>query len=92
MLSLGFIDEVEELRRRDDLHLGLPSMKSVGYRQIWQYLIGEISYERMLELVPILTGQLAKRQLTWLRRWENANWFGSDDPALLSNVSKVVKV
>ncbi len=79
MLKKGFVEEVDGLFKRGDLSQSLPSMKTVGYRQIWQYLAGEISYDQMLELVPIATGQLAKRQLTWLRKWEDAQWFDSDD-------------
>lgn len=67
MLSAGFIDEVETLRARADLHLGLPSMRSVGYRQVWEYLDGAHTYERMVELGVTATRGLAKRQMTWLR-------------------------
>lgn len=68
MLRLGFIDEVERLRARGDLDLSLPSMRAVGYRQIWRYLDGEIDRERMVESALAATRQLAKRQLTWLRK------------------------
>jgi len=67
MLEAGFIAEVEGLRARGDLHLGLPSMRSVGYRQIWEYLDGAHTYERMIELGVTATRGLAKRQMTWLR-------------------------
>ncbi|MEO1751417.1 tRNA (adenosine(37)-N6)-dimethylallyltransferase MiaA [Thiofaba sp. EF100] len=67
MLEAGFIQEVEALRARDDLHLGLPSMRSVGYRQVWEYLDGAHTYERMVELGVTATRGLAKRQMTWLR-------------------------
>lgn len=86
MLRLGFIEEVEALYRREDLHIDLPSVRTVGYRQIWQYLAGQLSYEQMLELVPIITGRLAKRQLTWLRSWPMIHWFDSDSSRLLYNV------
>jgi tRNA dimethylallyltransferase len=68
MLKLGFVGEVEGLRARGDLDLSMPSMRAVGYRQIWQYLDGEIDRERMVESALAATRQLAKRQLTWLRR------------------------
>jgi len=68
MLEQGFIDEVAALRRRGDLHLSLPSMRCVGYRQIWQYLDGELSHAEMIDRAVAATRQLAKRQLTWLRR------------------------
>jgi tRNA dimethylallyltransferase len=67
MLEAGFVGEVERLRARKALNLALPAMKSVGYRQVWQYLDGEISYEEMREKGKVATRQLAKRQLTWLR-------------------------
>ncbi|WP_343728732.1 tRNA (adenosine(37)-N6)-dimethylallyltransferase MiaA [Duganella sp.] len=63
----NLITEVEALRRRGDLHLGLPSIRCVGYRQAWEYLDGSIDYPTMRETGIIATRQLAKRQLTWLR-------------------------
>lgn len=63
----ALLDEVEVLRRRPDLHPGLPSMRCVGYRQAWEYLDGRTDYNTMRETGIIATRQLAKRQLTWLR-------------------------
>ncbi|MYM23316.1 tRNA (adenosine(37)-N6)-dimethylallyltransferase MiaA [Duganella sp. FT135W] len=63
----NLITEVEALRKRGDLHLGLPSIRCVGYRQAWEYLDGTIGYAAMRETGIIATRQLAKRQLTWLR-------------------------
>ncbi|MFS2004790.1 tRNA (adenosine(37)-N6)-dimethylallyltransferase MiaA [Duganella sp. CT11-25] len=63
----NLLTEVETLRRRGDLHLGLPSIRCVGYRQAWEYLDGSIDYKTMRETGIIATRQLAKRQLTWLR-------------------------
>jgi tRNA dimethylallyltransferase len=68
MLAEGFVDEVVELKARGDLDPTFPSMRTVGYRQIWQYLDGEFDFEAMRELAVIATRQLAKRQITWLRR------------------------
>ncbi|MBI0326232.1 tRNA (adenosine(37)-N6)-dimethylallyltransferase MiaA [Burkholderia plantarii] len=67
MLAAGFIDEVQRLRRRGDLHLGLPSMRCVGYRQAWEYLDGAIDHATMRDKGVFATRQLCKRQLTWLR-------------------------
>jgi len=67
MLDSGFLDEVKTLRTRGDLHLGLPSIRCVGYRQAWEYLDGTIDYATMRETGIIATRQLCKRQLTWLR-------------------------
>ncbi len=67
MLDSGFLNEVKTLRERGDLHLGLPSIRCVGYRQAWEYLDGSIDYATMRETGIIATRQLCKRQLTWLR-------------------------
>lgn len=77
MLEQGFEQEVINLKQRGDLHLDLPSMRCVGYRQMWQYLDGVLSYEEMIEKGIIATRQLAKRQLTWLRGWQGLQWFDS---------------
>ena len=63
----GLIEEVEALRARGDLHLGLPSMRCVGYRQTWEYLDGAYGLGELREKGIAATRQLAKRQLTWLR-------------------------
>jgi tRNA dimethylallyltransferase len=67
MLAAGFIDEVEHLRARGDLHPGLPSMRCVGYRQAWEYLDGASDFSTMRDKGVFATRQLCKRQLTWLR-------------------------
>ncbi|MGO4380590.1 tRNA (adenosine(37)-N6)-dimethylallyltransferase MiaA [Pseudoduganella sp. RAF53_2] len=67
MLEGGLLDEVKALRARGDLHVGLPSIRCVGYRQAWQYLDGEIDYATMRDTGIFATRQLCKRQLTWLR-------------------------
>lgn len=77
MLNQGFIEEVERLKARGDLHLNLPSMRCVGYRQAWQYLEGDYDYDTMVEKSVVATRQLAKRQLTWLRGWPELNWLES---------------
>jgi len=71
MLEDGFVDEVRTLYQREDLHEMLPAIKSVGYRQIWSHLAGEIDYDQMVEQSVVATRRLAKRQLTWLRSWDN---------------------
>jgi len=82
MLHDGFVSEVEILRERGDLDLDKPSMRAVGYRQVWQYLDGEYSYETMREKGIVATRQLAKRQLTWLRSEPDLKWFYSDEVSL----------
>jgi len=69
MLSQGFVEEVESLYQRGDLHAQLPSIRAVGYRQAWDYLEGLITKEEMHANILAATRQLAKRQLTWLRSW-----------------------
>ena len=78
MLDAGLVDEVKGLYERGDLNVSLPSIRSVGYRQVWQYLAGEMSYDDMVEKGIIATRQLAKRQLTWLRSWKNLHSLGSE--------------
>ena len=68
MLEQGFIEEVEQLKARPDLNLSLPSMRCVGYRQLWQYLDGELTRRQMIDRGVAATRQLAKRQITWLRK------------------------
>lgn len=80
MMEQGFLQEVESLYERGDLNPELPSIKSVGYRQMWQYLEGELSLEEAIERGIIATRQLAKRQFTWLRSWKELHWVESRQP------------
>ncbi|MBF57658.1 tRNA (adenosine(37)-N6)-dimethylallyltransferase MiaA [Halomonas sp. FeN2] len=91
MLGEGLINEVAALKKRNDLHLGLPAMKSVGYRQVWEYLEGEYDYASLVERGVIATRQLAKRQLTWLRSWPELNWVDSQRSDALDQVLKLVR-
>jgi tRNA dimethylallyltransferase len=83
MLANGLITEVKRLYERKDLYADLPALRTVGYRQVWEYLAGECDYDTMQQKAIAATRQLAKRQMTWLRRWQDATWFESDDPDLL---------
>ncbi len=74
MLEQGFVDEVRELIARGDLTPELPSMRCVGYRQVLDWLGGEDDYDTMVSKGVAATRQLAKRQLTWLRKWQNVIW------------------
>lgn len=85
MLEQGFIDEVIALRNRGDLHLDLPSMRAVGYRQVWQYLEGELDRDAMVDRGIIATRQLAKRQFTWLRGWNGVKWIMTDSNGLIAS-------
>jgi len=88
MLQQGFIEEVEALYRRGDLHPELPSIRCVGYRQVWSYLAGEWDRETMSERGIIATRQLAKRQFTWLRSEPDLGWFDSLSDKLLEKTLK----
>lgn len=90
MLDDGLVDEVRRLRQRGDLHSGLPSVRSVGYRQVWQHLDGEISFDAMVERGIIATRQLAKRQVTWLRSWDKLHNFDSESPETMAKVLKLI--
>jgi tRNA dimethylallyltransferase len=75
MLEEGFLDEIKALHARSDLDADLPSMRAVGYRQAWEWLDGDCSMEQMRERAIAATRQLAKRQLTWLRRERASIWY-----------------
>jgi len=74
MLNLGLLDEVEQLFRRPDLSAETPSIRSVGYRQVWKWLAGEYSYSEMQEKAVTATRQFAKRQYTWLQKEKGQAW------------------
>jgi len=79
MMAQGFVAEVEVLYRRGDLNPDLPAIRSVGYRQLWDYCAGNCSLEEAVERGVIATRQLAKRQITWLRNWPDATEIAVDD-------------
>ena len=91
MLAEGLIDEVAALKQRDDIHSDLPAMKSVGYRQVWEYLDGKYHHAELIERGVIATRQLAKRQLTWLRSWPSLTWINSQHPDSMDKVLKFVR-
>ena len=82
MIELGFQQEVEKLYRRPDLNENLPSIRCVGYRQMWEYLRGDYDHDEMIFRGICATRQLAKRQITWLRGWTSPiQWLDSLQPA-----------
>jgi tRNA dimethylallyltransferase len=89
MVDAGFVDEVRRLRHRPGLSAGTPSMRSVGYRQIWAHLDGACDWVEARITAITATRQLAKRQLTWLRSDAAASKLDSSDPAAL-DVAKAV--
>ncbi|URJ29354.1 tRNA (adenosine(37)-N6)-dimethylallyltransferase MiaA [Blochmannia endosymbiont of Camponotus modoc] len=93
MLDIGFEDEVIRLFNRSDLHTkkAKSSISCVGYRQMWEYLSGDINYNQMIIKGICATRQLAKRQLTWLRRWPNLCWLDSDNLSdATDSISKIL--
>ncbi len=86
MLRQGFVEEVEALKSRPDLNRDYPSMRAVGYRQIWDYLDGCYDYAAMKTKGIIATRQFAKRQLTWLRREQGGEWFVAEERGLLKSL------
>jgi len=91
MVSNGFETEARALFTRGDLHTDMPSVRCVGYRQMWSYFSGEIDYDEMVYRGVCATRQLAKRQMTWLRGWEGVEWLDSEKPEeALNRVIQVV--
>ena len=91
MLDRGLIEEVRKLYRRGDLSEQMPSIRCVGYRQVWSYLQGEYDRAAMIEKAIAATRQLAKRQFTWLRRETDADWFEAGTPDLLEAVLRILQ-
>ena len=86
MLGSGFEQEVRALYERGDLTPDLPSIRCVGYRQMWDYLAGEVEYDEMRYRGIVATRQLAKRQMTWLRGWPDVTWLESGESGNLARV------
>ena len=87
MLANGFLEEVEALYHRGDLHVDLPAIRAVGYRQLWSHLSQEYSLATARDKGIAATRQLAKRQITWLRGWSGLHWLDSG----AKNVQEQVK-
>jgi tRNA dimethylallyltransferase len=87
MLQAGLLEEVRQLRERGDLDPDLPSIRAVGYRQLWQHLAGECTLEQAAEAARQATRNLAKRQLTWLRADPGVVWLSSLEERELGPIS-----
>jgi tRNA dimethylallyltransferase len=79
MMESGFVEEVNKLFVNSECHAELPAIRSVGYRQVWQYLAGEVDLSTCIDKAIIATRQMAKRQLTWLRAQPDGTWFDTGD-------------
>lgn len=91
MLEAGLVDEVRRLLARGDLHAGLPALRLVGYRQVWNHLEGGLSFAVMTEKAVIATRQLIKRQLTWLRKESGGHWYDSLDSGLRDKIPEFLE-
>ena len=92
MMEAGFEAEVRALFQRGDLHADLPAIRSVGYRQIWQYLQGQCSLDEAVEKGIIATRQLAKRQITWLRNWPSSCEIQVDNETELLSINNICQL
>ena len=90
MIAAGFVDEIKGLYARSDLNPALPSMRAVGYRQAWEWLEGKTTFEEMREKAIVATRQLAKRQLTWLRRESASVWYDLQTDGVRHEVIEVL--
>ena len=91
MIERGLINEVRALRDSGALNAESSAMRTVGYREVWRYLAGEHSRAEMLAKAIVATRQLAKRQLTWLRRESACLWLDCADPALLDHAMRTIR-
>lgn len=91
MLKQGFIEEVEQLKANPKIKFDMPSMRCVGYRQVWQYLNNELNYDDMIFKGIVATRQLAKRQWTWLRKEEGAIWLDSTQTGYLQKIQQLTE-
>jgi tRNA dimethylallyltransferase len=91
MLDQGFVFEVAELLQKWQLSPTCPSMRSVGYRQVLNYLAGDYNYDDLRHKGIVATRQLAKRQITWLRDWPDATVFACENPAIKGEIIALIK-
>jgi tRNA dimethylallyltransferase len=90
MLDEGFAEEVRQLIRLPGFSPELPSMRAVGYRQMISHLLGELTWDEMIEKGIIATRQLAKRQFTWLRADPESNWLNEEEGVLVHQAEKII--
>jgi tRNA dimethylallyltransferase len=90
MLQAGLLDEVRRLHSRADLHADLPSIRAVGYRQLWEYLDGQVSLEAAVDKAIVATRHLARRQLIWLRAEEDIKFLNALEPNAHAHIEREV--
>jgi len=91
MLDQGFVEEVRSFHENDRFCGSLSAMRMVGYRQIWDYLDGKMDHDQMIEKGIVATRQLAKRQMTWLRKEENGIFFDCNEPGLVDEIQGILE-
>jgi tRNA dimethylallyltransferase len=91
MLDDGLVEEVEKLREQWPQGGTTPALRSVGYRQVWEYLEGQVDYSTMVERAGAATRRLAKRQLTWLRNEPGITWFDGTNPTLVTTLCRYLE-
>lgn len=92
LLEHGFIDEVSSLVFQQGYSAELPALRSVGYRQIIHYLQGHYDYDTMIHKAIVATRQLAKRQITWLRKWDRLQRISCDQPGIMRKIDDVLRI
>ncbi|PPI87810.1 tRNA (adenosine(37)-N6)-dimethylallyltransferase MiaA [Candidatus Pantoea edessiphila] len=90
MLALGFETECRKLFARGDLHINMPSVRCVGYRQMWSYIHNEINYDEMVDKGICATKQLAKHQMTWMRKWKNIHLLSDNIKLAINSILKIL--
>ena len=90
MIDKGLIKEVEDLLNIDHMNSTKPSLRSVGYKQVADYLEGNLSFDEMIFRAITATRQLAKRQMTWLRSWNQVIWLEGESDNNMQNILDII--
>lgn len=91
MMAAGLLDEVRRLQQRGDLHAGLPAIRSVGYRQLWEHLCDDEPLASSVRRAVVATRHLARRQLIWLRAENDVQWCDTLDSAAGDQIERAVE-
>jgi tRNA dimethylallyltransferase len=90
MMRAGLLEEVRRLYERGDLHIDLPSIRSVGYRQLWEHLQGQVALDSAIERAILATRHLARRQLVWLRADSDVRWIDTLESGAGAQIERAV--
>lgn len=91
MFEKGFITEVEMLKNMNNMYLELPSMRSIGYRQIWEFIDGKYNFIILKEKILSANRNLAKKQILWLRKYNDAFWLDAYNPKIIDIILYLLK-